>query len=140
MSLKAILLYPVSSRYERFLGLPATKLAESINRSVVSGFGSAVTSLRRVLFHPLKVDSLWVPARVTYKTTRVVVADGFGVAESLQQRIGLEDDVFDALDGLAATRDACNVVHDVLSGHCFTGSRFATVSVQGTQLNQLGVQ
>jgi len=34
---------------------------------------------------------------VTHKATGVVVADGLGVAEGFQQRVGLQDDVLDVL-------------------------------------------
>lgn len=37
------------------------------------------------------------PALETYKSAGVVVPDSFGVAKGLQQRIGLQDDVFDVL-------------------------------------------
>lgn len=33
----------------------------------------------------------------THKSAGVVVADGFSVPEGLEQRVGLQDDVFDAL-------------------------------------------
>ena len=33
----------------------------------------------------------------THKATGVVVPDGLGVPEGLQQRVGLQDDVFDML-------------------------------------------
>lgn len=35
----------------------------------------------------------------THKSARVVVADGFSVSEGLEQRVGLQDDVFDVLRG-----------------------------------------
>lgn len=34
----------------------------------------------------------------THKSARVVVADGLGVAKSLQQGVGLQDDVLDMLN------------------------------------------
>lgn len=50
----------------------------------VGVYESARRQLKQLCFH-------------THKSAGVVVADGFSVPEGLEQRVGLQDDVFDAL-------------------------------------------
>jgi len=62
----------------------------------------------------------------TYETRRIVVADGLGVTERLEQRIGLEDDVLDAHDLGIVARHGCNVLHHALGGLGLAGATLTT--------------
>jgi len=68
----------------------------------------------------------------TYETRRIVVADGLGVTERLEQRIGLEDDVLDAHDLGIVARHGCNVLHHALGGLGLAGATLTTTDDDNT--------
>lgn len=55
------------------------------------------------------------------ETGRVVVADRLGVSKSLEERVGLQDDVLDFLDLRARPGDCGNVLHDQFGRLCVRG-------------------
>jgi hypothetical protein len=62
----------------------------------------------------------------TYKTRRVVVANGLGITKRLKQWVGLENDVLDTQHLGIVTTDGCNVLHHTLGSLCFTSATFTT--------------
>ena len=63
--------------------------------------------------------------RITHESGRVVVSDGLGVSERLEERVGLEDDVLDLLGRGAAAGHLGEVVHDELGRDGLAGAGFA---------------
>ena len=59
---------------------------------------------------------------MTHESGRVVVPDGLRVAERLQQRVGLQDDVLDPGGRVAAAGHLGEVAHDVLGRHRLPGA------------------
>ncbi len=62
----------------------------------------------------------------THKSGRVVVPDCLCVAERLQQRVGLQDDVLDPGGGLPSSGHLGQVAHEVLGGHGLASAGLAT--------------
>ena len=53
----------------------------------------------------------------TYEAWRIVVADSFGVPESLEERVGILDHVLDVVGAVPGAGDPGDVVHDELGRH-----------------------
>ena len=66
-----------------------------------------------------------VDFHVLAETTRVVVANGLGVAERLQQRVRVQDNALDVLYLFVAAGDLGDVLHDLLSSHRLAGTGLA---------------
>lgn len=64
----------------------------------------------------------------TYKTTRIIITDSFGIPKSFQKGVGIQYNIFDMLYFWWSTRNACNVAHNVASCHSFSCTWFSTVT------------
>ena len=73
----------------------------------------------------------------THKSTGVVIANGAGIAEGLQHRIGKQQKILHFLDILKTAGDVGNVAHDDLGSLCLAGSALTCVYKQHRARNHL---
>ena len=68
---------------------------------------------------------------LAYKSTGVVIPDSLSVSKALQNGVGQEKEVLDALHVSKARGDVGNVPHDVLGGFSLTSSTLTCISDGG---------
>ena len=98
------------------------------------GYFAAVRLARtsKLYFHIFALDSInqdyqdyqTESNKITYKSAWIVVAQCLGVAERLQQRVGLQDNIFDILHfgQVVAAWDLRYVAHYIFCTHRFAGT------------------